>query len=226
MELVDGQHLVMAECFACGRNACGGRFQDNTPTVSLSGGAFGLPIGTYMATVAFSNVTTSNTQNRLFTLQIVPSVPPTIVTPPSNQFAAVGTSVAFSVTAGGIPPLNYQWQVNTTNINGATNASLTLTNVGFGDAGSYTVTVTNTHGATQRYGRHVDRWQLPSITVQPQNIETIQGSNAAFSVTATGTAPLSYQWYSTWRCRGAGDQFDFGSVKRSTCQWRRVWCVG
>ena len=32
------------------------------------------------------------------------------------------------------------------------------------------------------------------IVVQPQNQTANQGQNAAFSVTATGSAPLSYQW--------------------------------
>ena len=34
----------------------------------------------------------------------------------------------------------------------------------------------------------------PVITTQPQSITVAQGNNASFSVTATGTAPLSYQW--------------------------------
>ena len=34
----------------------------------------------------------------------------------------------------------------------------------------------------------------PAITAQPQGQTVLQGSNAAFSVTASGTAPFSYQW--------------------------------
>ncbi|MEJ7677610.1 MAG: immunoglobulin domain-containing protein [Segetibacter sp.] len=34
----------------------------------------------------------------------------------------------------------------------------------------------------------------PVITNQPKSITAAQGSAASFSVTATGTAPLSYQW--------------------------------
>ncbi|HEY2678483.1 MAG TPA: PQQ-binding-like beta-propeller repeat protein [Steroidobacteraceae bacterium] len=34
----------------------------------------------------------------------------------------------------------------------------------------------------------------PTITVQPANQQVIVGQTASFSVTATGTAPLSYQW--------------------------------
>ncbi len=34
----------------------------------------------------------------------------------------------------------------------------------------------------------------PSITAQPASITVTAGQTAMFSVTATGTAPLSYQW--------------------------------
>ena len=167
---------------------------DYTPLVSLSAGADSLPIGTYTAVVAFSNVTSGIAQNRSFELQVVPSVPPAIVTPPANQWAAVGSNANFNVTAGGTPPLNYQWQFDETNIAGATNASLTVTNVSFGDAGSYNVTVTNTIGSTNAAATLTVGY-APSITVQPQSQEVKQGSNVSFTVTAAGTGPLSYQWY-------------------------------
>src|SRR5439155_9675989 len=34
----------------------------------------------------------------------------------------------------------------------------------------------------------------PAITAQPQSLTVTAGQNATFSVTATGTVPLSYQW--------------------------------
>jgi hypothetical protein len=37
----------------------------------------------------------------------------------------------------------------------------------------------------------------PSITAQPQNLNVFKGDSASFSVTAGGTAPLAFQWYST-----------------------------
>src|SRR6185295_249285 len=39
-----------------------------------------------------------------------------------------------------------------------------------------------------------DRLNAPVISVQPQNQTVTSGSSASFSVTANGTAPLSYQW--------------------------------
>ena len=166
----------------------------STPLVSLSSGASNLPIGNYTATVLFSNNTSGVAQNRQFGLQIVPPVPPTIQTPPTNQFAAVGTTKSFSVAVSGTPPLLYQWQFDGNNINGATNTSLTLTNISFSEAGTYSVSVTNTLGSNYAAAL-LTVGNAPSIVTQPQNQELVQGSNATFSVTAAGTAPLSYQWY-------------------------------
>jgi pectate lyase len=49
--------------------------------------------------------------------------------------------------ASGTAPLTYQWKFGSTAISGATGASLTLTNVQSANAGSYTVTVTNSVGS-------------------------------------------------------------------------------
>ena len=43
-------------------------------------------------------------------------------------------------------PFSYQWNFNGTNIDGATNVSLVLANVQTNQAGSYSVTITNTFG--------------------------------------------------------------------------------
>jgi hypothetical protein len=35
----------------------------------------------------------------------------------------------------------------------------------------------------------------PAITAQPASLSAVAGTNATFAVTATGEAPLHYQWY-------------------------------
>jgi hypothetical protein len=75
-------------------------------------------------------------------------LPPVILTQPQSQTVVVGTSVNFSASAGGTPPLAYQWLLGGTNIPGATNTTLTLTNVQLSQAGTYSLQVTNTYGTT------------------------------------------------------------------------------
>ena len=59
-----------------------------------------------------------------------------------------GANAEFRVVATGSLPLSYQWLRNGTNLDGATNAVLTLTNVSAGDAGTHQVRVSNPHGTT------------------------------------------------------------------------------
>jgi len=73
---------------------------------------------------------------------------PFIATQPTNQTTALGSAATFSVVAGGSTPLNYQWNFNGTNIVGATNITLTLTNVQPSQAGNYAVQVVNSYGST------------------------------------------------------------------------------
>jgi hypothetical protein len=74
--------------------------------------------------------------------------PPVILTQPVSQTNFTGTTASFSVTASGSPPLSYQWSFDVTNIVGATNATLTLTNVQLSQSGNYAVQVTDTYGST------------------------------------------------------------------------------
>ena len=74
--------------------------------------------------------------------------PPAITTQPTNQTVVVGGTATFSVTASGTLPLSYQWNFDGTNISGATNTSLVLTNVQLSQAGTYAVLVTNHYGST------------------------------------------------------------------------------
>ena len=76
-----------------------------------------------------------------------PLTPPTIVTQPTDQTVTVGGTASFNVAASGAPPLSYQWNFKGTNIVGATDTTLTLTNVQASQAGSYSVLVTNLFGS-------------------------------------------------------------------------------
>src|SRR6185369_2274090 len=74
--------------------------------------------------------------------------PPTIVQQPQDQEAVERRdSPTFNVVANSATPITYQWQFNGVNIQGATNASLTLPNVRSDQDGTYRVTVSNQGGS-------------------------------------------------------------------------------
>ena len=67
---------------------------------------------------------------------------------PKSQTATEGTDVTFTVSVAPALPVTYQWRFNRQAIAGATGATLTLHDVTPGDAGDYTVVVTNSNGST------------------------------------------------------------------------------
>jgi hypothetical protein len=73
---------------------------------------------------------------------------PAILSQPSNQTIIIGDQVTFAVSATSFGPEGYQWSLDGTNIDGATNSALALSNVQFNQAGSYAVTITNAFGPT------------------------------------------------------------------------------
>ena len=73
---------------------------------------------------------------------------PTITPQLGTQTVQAGNSVTFSVAATGFGTLTYQWYKNGVAITGATAASYTLSATSGGDAGDYTVAVTNPYGTT------------------------------------------------------------------------------
>ena len=94
-----------------------------------------------VVTNLYGAITSSNATLTVYAL------PPAITSQPASQWAYAGTAVNFKVSASGTLPLTYQWNLNGTNRNGATNSLLTLTNVQLTDAGTYSVLVTNSAGA-------------------------------------------------------------------------------
>ena len=74
-------------------------------------------------------------------------VAPWIVTQPPNLFVPMGGTAQFSVVAGGVAPLFYQWQHNGINLIGQTNATLTITGVQPADNGLYSVVISNSFGS-------------------------------------------------------------------------------
>jgi endonuclease/exonuclease/phosphatase family metal-dependent hydrolase len=128
---------------------------------------------------------------------VVPNSSPQITIQPQSQVAIEGSNVTFSVVATGTEPMSYQWLLNGTNLDGATNSSLTLMAVTTNDAGPYSVTITNTFGSTNSDSADltvVPYSEPPIITGQPQSQIVNAGENVAFAVEAMGAQPLSYQW--------------------------------
>ncbi len=142
-----------------------------------------------------------NSDGALLTVDI-PATAPSITTQPSNQTVNLGETATFSVVASGTAPLSYQWQKNSgagfNDISGATLASYTTPATVEGDNGAtFRCVVTNSvdHATSNGATLTVDiPPTAPSITTQPTPQKVKRGQTATFTVVASGSAPLSYQW--------------------------------
>ena len=124
------------------------------------------------------------------------SIPlPAISTQPSSQTIPTGANATLSIAATGTAPVTYQWRKDGAALTGATNATLTLSSVRSTDAGSYTVVVTNSAGSLTSDVATLTVTSAPSLQTQPISQTITVGAPATFSVVATGSAPLTYQWH-------------------------------
>ena len=123
------------------------------------------------------------------------NVPPAIATQPVSQSVVAGRAATFNVTATGSGTLSYQWKKNGAAIGGATATSYTtLPTVGSDNGAIFTVLISNAAGnATSNPA--ILKVNIPAtIAGQPANQNVIAGQTASFAVTASGTAPLAFQW--------------------------------
>jgi hypothetical protein len=117
---------------------------------------------------------------------------PSIQSQPTSVVTGQGGRASFTVTATGVTP-TYQWRKNGSGIPGATGTTYDLTNVQYGDAGTYTAVVSNSAGNVTSTPATLTVVAPVTITSSPINATVNQGGSTTFSVTATGGA-LTYQW--------------------------------
>ncbi|MCX8521655.1 MAG: immunoglobulin domain-containing protein [Rhodoferax sp.] len=147
------------------------------------------------------SVVVSNTENTVpsaaATLTVsAQAVEPSITAQPLDQSVNEGQTATFSVTATGTA-LNYQWKKGDSTIPGATSSTYTIAATHLADNNAvFTVVVSNSAGTrTSSHARlAVTALVAPAISTQPVSQTVRAGQTATFTVAATGTAPLIYQW--------------------------------
>lgn len=155
--------------------------------------------GTGTGAVDFGNgrIYALGANNGLLALEIqcaVPPVAPVITSQPQNQTVLQGGNASFSVTATGAAPLAYQWWFNGIPYPAATNNTFAVNDVQESDAGEFHVVITNAIGATTSSIVTLGVLVPAEILTDPQHQTVGAGQDVTFNVTATGTAPLAYQW--------------------------------
>ena len=123
---------------------------------------------------------------------------PKIVAVPGNHTALRGNPASFWVAATGSAPLRYQWQRNGSDLAGATANGFTMPATTAADSGAaFRCVVSNAAGSVTSSAATLTVNATPAdpaITVPPADQTVTAGRPVALAVTASGTAPLSYQW--------------------------------
>lgn len=168
-------------------------------TFSLSG--IIVATGDIISFVVDSNGHLGNDQSALEgTITLAPAPvdqPPTNATvSPASAALFVGDELSLSVTANGTTPFTYQWRKNAVDISGATNQTFVIASVVVGDTADYDCVVTNGFGTDTSNSATVTVTPEPvTIVTHPVSQDLVVGQQLDLSVVATGTGPLTYQWY-------------------------------
>ena len=118
---------------------------------------------------------------------------PAITGQPAPAATLSGRTTNFTLSATG-PALQYQWRAHGTNLPGATNTTLVLTNIQLTEAGFYHAAVFNPGGAQLTDVAYLTIYPPITFTVQPTNQNVLPGTNVTLVSLATGTGPVRYQW--------------------------------
>ena len=132
------------------------------------------------------------------TLTVNQTIPPSITMQPTRLTITEGEAATFTVSVTGTAPFSFQWRKSGVPIPGAISETYTIPSVSDASSASYDVIIKNAAGTVASSPAALlvnPKPILPSITKQPSDQNVDQGQNVTFAVTATGTAPLTYNWF-------------------------------
>jgi parallel beta-helix repeat protein len=184
-----------------------------------SGSVF--PAGTNIVTSTATYGT--NTATCTFTVTVV--VPPSVASLSASTNVLAGRAINLFVTAGGTGPFTYRWMFENSNISGAVNSTLTISNAQSLNEGIYRVAVGNSVGSITSAPVSIRVLPAPpTIVTNPASVSAPATSNATFSVSAIGSQVLGYNWqFNGATIAGAtGSQYVLSGIQSSNSGAYRV----
>lgn len=167
--------------------------KDNVPINGATGLTYTIPSaiesdeGNYSVEVT-NGINTVFSLNALLTVNDVPQ----ITGPPTGGTINPGDNFTFTVVASSAT--GYQWKLNDNDIPGATNPTYNITGATEANQGTYTVVVSNLAGSITSDPVDLNVNDPVVIVADPQDQPVPLGTEVTFSVTVTGTEPMTFQW--------------------------------
>ena len=140
----------------------------------------------------------------LYKITYTGSQQPVITSQPKSISVSQGNAANFSVTATGAAPLGYQWRKNSVSISGATNSTYTIASVNSGNAGNYSVLVSNSAGSVTSSNA--------TLTVTPAN----QKPTATITTPAAGAV---YRAGTVINFSGSANDPEDGILANTSFKW-------
>jgi hypothetical protein len=135
------------------------------------------------------------------------TTPPSITIQPFSQSVVRGLNAAFAVGTIGTPPMQYQWQLNGTNISGATNNSYTVTNAQLAKLGTYHVVVSNSAGTNTSADASLE---FGEVAVWGEN--SVNDNRGLPPLGATNVTQISGGWQHSLLLRTNGTIVEWGDT--------------
>jgi hypothetical protein len=130
-------------------------------------------------------------------LRVLPTGP-SILSGPLSQTVPAGSNVTFSVSVAGSVPLGFQWFHGSSPLLGVNSSQLVISNVQSGDAGGYSVTISNLLGSATSGTAELNVLAASPVFVlqpaEPHGGMLPVGTNYTLTALARGSEPIFYQW--------------------------------
>jgi hypothetical protein len=192
-----------------------------------------LALGEGLNAVASNGVSAIATGNGATILQagdpaLLPSGgAPTFTSPIASQNLLAGAFTTLVANMSGAAPLSYQWYKNGTAIASATTASLGFVPVQTGDAGAYTVTVSNTAGSITSVAATLAVTPKPNFVWRnplPEGgtLNAVTFANGRFLAAGTGSRVLTSTNGVNWRLAATLPTTQIIGVGSDGLQWVAV----
>ena len=155
---------------------------------------------------------------------------PAFTSNPSSRTVTPGSTTTFSVAVTGSPAPALQWYRNGSPISGATSANYSLTAQLADNGAVFRCTASSSMGSVDSTSATLtvqDNTPPPvtpvSITSGPSSQSVTAGQTASFSVTVSGTAPVTIYWYKNGSYVGSG--FSYSFTAQSSDNGASIYCI-
>jgi alpha-tubulin suppressor-like RCC1 family protein len=153
----------------------------------------------------------------------VAALAPYFTKQPVGAALSAGSTGTLTSLANGSQPIGYQWQRYGTNLPGATQTSLALTNLAVSDSGLYTLVASNVAGMSTSMVAQITVYQNPTLVLGLSDQVADINTTVTLTVNALGSPTPVYSWQLNGQpIAGSGPTLSLTNIQPSQSGYYRV----